>query len=60
MAVVQPWQRKRASAMRPFSTSGREVQDVAADGIGDFHGGRGVGEFADVSRRLEVVEDGCR
>ncbi len=35
------------------------MQDIAADGVGDFDGGTGVGEFADVARRLEVVEDSC-
>ena len=34
------------------------MQDVAANGIGDFDGGGGVGELADVAGGLEVVEDG--
>ena len=40
-----------------FESSG-EMEDVAADGIGDIDGGGGVGKFACVARRLEMVEDG--
>jgi hypothetical protein len=35
-----------------------ELEDIAADGIGDFDFSGRVGEFADVARGLEVVEKG--
>ena len=33
------------------------MQDVAADGIGDFDSGGRIGEFAGVARGLEMVEE---
>lgn len=36
----------------------REMQDVAADRVGDFDGSCGVGEFTGVAWVLEVIEDG--
>jgi len=35
-----------------------ELQDIAADGIGDFDFCGGVGKFAGVARGLEVIEEG--
>jgi len=40
-----------------FDSSG-EMQNVSADRVGNFDGGGGVGEFADVARIFEVIEDG--
>jgi hypothetical protein len=36
----------------------KELQDVAANGIGHFDGSGGAGEFAGVARIAEVIENG--
>jgi len=37
--------------------AGGEIEDVAADWVGDVDGGGGVGEFSGVARGLEMIED---
>jgi hypothetical protein len=45
-------------AIRCGVQAGGEIEDVAADWVGDVDGGCGVGKFSSVARGFEVVEDG--
>jgi len=58
MEVVQPRQRKRASAIRPSATRAESLRMSPHTGLLTLDGGGGAGKLAGVSRVAEVIENG--